>query len=140
MSATAGTDIDWTMLAAIGIKETGFQNKLQNGGAGVGVFQIDLGKNPNVTVQQASDLTWAANWAVSTLTGNELGIGNALPGSLSPDQLQWMLAASWNTGAQGQINRYNKGQSPDYHTSPHGDGTFGNNYGTNILELMDCFR
>ncbi|MGH7866512.1 MAG: RHS repeat-associated core domain-containing protein, partial [Candidatus Dormibacteraceae bacterium] len=54
--------IDWSLLAAIAIRETSFANVNQSGGGkGTGIFQIDLGENPSVTAAQASDLTWAAD-------------------------------------------------------------------------------
>ncbi len=44
-SGTAGTDISWTMLAAIGIRETGFVDMQERDGTGVGVgvFQFTNG-------------------------------------------------------------------------------------------------
>jgi YD repeat-containing protein len=51
----------------------------------------------------------------------------------------WMEAASYNTGYQGQINRFKAGESPDYHTSPMGHGKYRNNYGINVLDLLMRF-
>jgi hypothetical protein len=53
------------MLAAIGVRESGFRNIAElGGGPGRGVFQIDLEKNKGeVTEEQAFDLEFAANWA-----------------------------------------------------------------------------
>src|SRR5579885_1653148 len=66
-NAVAGTGIDWTMIAAMGIRETGWHDVNQANGQGVGVFQIDLGQNPDVTRQEATNIAWAAHWAATTL-------------------------------------------------------------------------
>jgi RHS repeat-associated protein len=137
-AATSGTKIDWTMLAAIGIRESGFQNTNQKGGAAVGIFQIDLAQNHTVTAQTASSIGSAAQWAAGYLARNANQISGAIPG-LSSNDIEWMLAASWNTGAQGQIARYNNGRDPDWHTAPTGSGRYRNDYGKNVLDLMDCF-
>ena len=137
LAATPGTDLDWTMLAAIGIRESGFVDKNQANGLGVGVFQIDLGQNPSVTAGQASNTQWSADWMGTYLMRAESAF-SGLQG-VSADTMQWMLAASWNTGIQGQINRYNSGQSPDWQTAPMGNGQYRNDYGSNVLGLMHCF-
>jgi hypothetical protein len=128
-TATSGTDIDWTMLAAIGIRESGWENTNQSGGAAVGVFQIDLGKNPDVTAQQATNMAWEANWAANYLNNNMEALASAFP-SLSPDQLLQATAASYNFGI-GNISG---------NPAAIDVGTTHNNYGSNILQLMDCFR
>ncbi|MGE5648368.1 MAG: RHS repeat-associated core domain-containing protein [Acidobacteriota bacterium] len=60
----SGSGAGWAMVAAIGIRETGFRNIKQLNGQGVGVFQIDLGQHPEVTAKQAHDLTWSAKWVL----------------------------------------------------------------------------
>lgn len=88
----------------------------------------------------AQDLSSAADWAVKTLTDNSAIINGSIPG-LSPGLAALMLAASWNTGATGQVNRYRDGYGPDYKTAPIGQtGRYRNDYGSNIIELMDCFQ
>jgi hypothetical protein len=129
-AATANTSIDWTMLAAIGLRETSFQNIAQvGGGMGRGVFQIDIGKNPSVTEAQAFDPIFAASWAANLLSTNM----NTLAGKfsdLTPDQLLQATAASYNFGTK------NISGHPDTIDA----GTTGNNYGSNVVSLMDCFR
>src|SRR5260370_42125030 len=50
MTAAQAHGIDYALLGAIALRETGFQNVPQSGGGdGRGIFQIDIGKNPNVT-------------------------------------------------------------------------------------------
>jgi hypothetical protein len=146
-AAGDATGINWELLAAIGVQESGFSNVHEaSGGLGVGVFQIDLGQNPGVSAKQAGNLGWAANWAASTLANSAARIAKALPGVSSDIYLfSWMTAASWNTGWGGQVRRYRNGESPDYHTSPIDPrGTpnrrYKNNYGSVVLGLMDCFR
>ena len=53
---TGGLDVlgGMSLLSAIGIRESGFQDINQPNGNGVGIFQIDLGQNPNVTAAQAN--------------------------------------------------------------------------------------
>jgi hypothetical protein len=145
-AATSGTtvetynNISWTLLAAIGIQETGFQDKNEKdgGGVGVGVFQITI-PSPTITAAGANNLATAASWLLNFLDNNETTIIGGTTG-VSESDLLWMVAASVNTGAQGQINRWLSGESPDYHTSPNSAGGFGNNYGQNVLNIMDCFR
>jgi membrane-bound lytic murein transglycosylase MltF len=142
VAATAGTPITWQFLAAIGIRESGFQNKNQNGGGGgVGVFQIDLTRNPNVTAAEANSLSWSAAWAAQYLNTNLNALIKAIPmiDGPAPNYL-WMDISSYNTGLQGQINWYKSGQSPDYHTAPQGNGQYRNDYGSNVLNLLDCFN
>jgi hypothetical protein len=87
ITAPAGTGIDWTMLAAIGIRETGFRNIAQsNGGLGRGVFQIDIGQNPSVTAAEAYDMTFAADWPANLLATNMATLAANYP-TLSPTQL-----------------------------------------------------
>ncbi len=89
---------------------------------------------------QAHDLAWAAGQAAKMLTDNAATINGAISG-LSQQQAILMLAASWNTGAGGQIERYKAGNGPDFRTAPIGStGRYRNDYGSNILALMDCFQ
>jgi RHS repeat-associated protein len=136
--ATSGTpDIPWQMLAAIGIRETGFVDKTQkiqdkNGnwvtGGGRGVFQIDIIENPSVKESQAKDLSWAANWAANTLKENyKYFMDNTT--FEGDEQLYQATAASWNLGLNGISGN----------SSTIDLGSPGNNYGINILHLMDCF-
>lgn len=136
-AATAGTNIDWTMLAAIGIRESGFKdgNERDGAGVGVGIFEITNGGGID-----AHNLAAAAGWAVNYLTHSSAVISNAIPG-LPAGLAVWMLAASWNTGEGGQISRYLHGYSADYQTAPIGNTrVFRNDYGSNVLGLMDCFQ
>jgi RHS repeat-associated protein len=129
-AAAAGSDpIDWTMLAAIGIRESGFADVLQKGGNGAGVFQIDLGKNSEVDVTDARNLAWAADWVANRLATNYAKLAAAYP-DLDAAHLLQATAASYNFGLT------NISGNPDTIDV----GTPGNNYGSNIMNLMRCFR
>ena len=128
-SAAATNGIDPALLAAIGVRETGFRNIAQTGGGqGAGVFQIDLGQNPNVTSSQAYNIPFAANFAANMLATNETRLAAAHP-NLSPTQLLQATAASYNLGVGGISGNPN---TIDV-------GSPGGNYGSNVLGLMTCF-
>jgi hypothetical protein len=144
-TAANAAGIDWKLLAAIGVRESGFMNKderKQDGtiGNGRGVFQIDLSQNRGVTEAEANDVAFAANWAATTLAGNAKAISGKLPG-LSAEMSIWMMVSSYNTGVGGQLFRFNAGYDPDWHTAPVDakKGIYHNNYGRNVLGLKDCF-
>ena len=116
-------------LAQMGLRETGFRNITQPDGNGVGIFQIDIGKNPNVTAAQASDPTFAADWAAAFLAGNMAILAKKYP-NLDPSQLLQATAASYNLGTGGISGNPNTIDM----------GSTGNNYGSNVLQLIDCFQ
>jgi soluble lytic murein transglycosylase-like protein len=122
--------IDPALLAAIGLRETGFREIAQiGGGDGRGVFQIDIGKNPSVTASEAYDINFAAGWAANFLSKNMTTLQQEFP-NFTPDQLLQATAASYNFGTtniSGNPNTIDVG-------SAH------NNYGSNVLDLMNCFK
>jgi len=119
-----------SLLFAVGIRETGFQNVKQTGGGdGRGVFQIDIGKNPHVSESQAMDMQFSANFAANMLSNNKSYLQRKFT-NFNAQQLLQATAASYNFGTgniSGNPNTIDKGSSH-------------NNYGSNILDLMDCFR
>jgi hypothetical protein len=119
------------MLAAVGIRETGFQNIAQYGGGdGRGVFQIDIGKDPSVTEAQAYDVSWAAGWAANLLDTNMEILSSKFP-KLTPTQLLQATAASYNFGTKNISGNPN---TIDV-------GTTEGNYGSNVLAIMtNCFH
>lgn len=129
-SAAASNNIPPSILFAIGMRESGFKNTNQTGGGmGRGVFQIDIGKNPHVTEAQANDIVFAANFAAKMLADNYRTLGNKFP-NFTQQQLVQATAASYNFGTgniSGNPNTIDQGSSH-------------NNYGTNVLGLMDCFN
>ena len=86
----------WTMLAAIGIRETGFQNitEVDGVGLGVGVFQISV-PGSGLTAAQAGNLTTAANYAAGLLNSNMATLAGKYP-NRTPSQLLQATAASFN--------------------------------------------
>ncbi len=129
-AAAATNGIAPSLLAAIGIRETGFRNIPQIGdGLGRGVFQIDLGQNPSITEAQAYDVSYAANFAATTLATNMATLAAEHP-NLTATQLLQSTAASYNFGTgniSGNPNTIDVGST-------------GNNYGSNVLNLMSCFQ
>ncbi len=135
-TAADDNDIDPALLAAIGVRETGFENvqeKLQNGknGPGMGVYQLT--NQPGVTAAQAFDLTYAANYAANMLSSNMSYFSNKFP-AFTPDQLLQATAASYNLGPggiSGNPNTIDVGSAP---------GGINGNYGSNVVGLMSCFQ
>jgi len=98
VSAANAHNIDPALLAAIGVRETGFRDINQiGGGDGRGVFQIDIGKHPDVSEAQANDLNFAANYAANLLQQNMQTLANNFP-NFTPAQLEQATAASYNSG------------------------------------------
>jgi RHS repeat-associated protein len=129
LSASADYGIDPALLAAIGVRESGFTNVAQSGGGlGAGVFQIDAGANSFVTSAQAYNVTYATNFAAAMLSGNMASLAASYP-NLDQTQLLQATAASYNFGA-GNISG---------NPNTIDVGTTGNNYGQNVLDLMSCF-
>jgi hypothetical protein len=128
--AAAGTSISWDMLAAIGIRESGFQNvnEADGAGVGVGVFQITVSSTSGVTAAQAGNLTWAANYAAQMLNSDMTTLAAEFP-NLTTAQLWQATAASYNFGT-GNISG---------NPNTIDVGTAHNNYGANIIGLMTCF-
>jgi RHS repeat-associated protein len=130
-TAARANNIDPNLLAAIGIRETGFQNIPQEGGLGRGVFQIDLGQNPSVTSRQAADITYSANFAANRLATNESILANRYP-NLTSTQLLQATAASYNLG----VSRRAISGNPDTIDV----GSARGNYGSNVIDIMRyCF-
>jgi RHS repeat-associated protein len=128
-AAASSNNIPPELLAAIGVRESGFMNIVeQGGGQGVGVFQIDLGQHPSVTVAQASDIKWAANFAAQMLATNMAELHDNYK-NFTPAQLLQATAASYNFGTGNITGNPNTIDM----------GTTGGNYGINVLALMICF-
>jgi len=131
------------MLAAIGVRESGFRNIAElGGGAGRGVFQIDLEKNKGeVTEEQAFDLEFAANWAAKTLADNAKDLAASY--GLGGERLWAFVIASYNAGigkVREAINRWlARGRTIDQIASLD-FLTTRENYARNVMELMECFR
>jgi hypothetical protein len=122
--------IDPALLGAIAIRETGFRDIPQSGGGlGRGVFQIDIGRNPSVTEAEAFNTTFAADWAANLLSTNMATLQGKFP-DFTPTNLLQATAASYNFGVKNITGNPN---TIDV-------GSTGNNYGSNVVNLMDCFH
>jgi hypothetical protein len=129
-AAASANGIPAALLMAVGVRETGFMNIAQQGGGfGRGVFQIDLGAHPNVSAAQAFDVSFSAQYAAGLLAHNSSVIANQHP-KLTSAQLLQATAASYNFGI-GNISG---------NPATIDVGTTGNNYGSNVINLMDCFK
>jgi hypothetical protein len=121
-AAAEANGINPALLAAIGVRETGFQNVAQSGGGmGAGVFQIDLGQNPGVSSAQAFNVSFAANFAAARLASNSAILAARFPNFTSGQLLQ-AAAASYNFGV-GNISG---------NPATIDVGSTGNNYGRNV--------
>jgi hypothetical protein len=129
-TAADAYSLDPALLGAIALRETRGRNIAQEGGMGMGYFQIDIGKNPSVTEAQAYNPAWAANFAANMLAHNAASLGARF--GLNGDALTQATAASYNEGLGGASRRLRQGQNPDL-------GTTGKDYGSNVLALMNCF-
>jgi RHS repeat-associated protein len=125
--AASANGIDPALLAAIGVRETGFQNVAQvGGGGGMGVFQLT--NQRGVSAAQAFNLSFSANYAAGMLSSNMASLSSAFP-SFTSSQLLQATAASYNfglTNISGNPNTIDV-------------GTTGGNYGSNVVGLMSCF-
>ena len=137
--AADANDIDPALLAAVGIRETGFRNKWQDcndttvscaTADGAGIFQIDLGQpgNANVSVGEAFTPAWAANYAANMLSNNMNTLASKFP-NFTAAQLTQATAASYNFGTK---NISGNPSTIDQHTT-------GNNYGSSVVSMMGCF-
>jgi RHS repeat-associated protein len=122
-------NVDPALIAAIGVRETGFQNIAQyGGGLGRGVFQIDLGANPQISESEAYNVPLSAEIAGSMLARNMESIASH-HSNLSRGQITQATAASYNFGV---VNISGNPNTIDV-------GTTHNNYGGNVKNLMSCF-
>jgi len=119
------------ILAAIGVRETGFQNVSERGHVegrpkGIGVFQLT--GRPGVTEAQAFDIEFSANYAANMLSDNFKQISSAFPHFNHHQMVQAALAA------------YNMGPS-EISGNPEtiDQGTPGNNYGESVINIASCF-
>jgi hypothetical protein len=128
VAAALNAHIDPALLAAIALRETDFRNIDQANGLGRGWFQIDLGAHPSVTWAQAHDLTFAANYAANILATNMATLARDFP-NFTHDQLLQATTASYNFGT-GNISG---------NPATIDQGTTGNNYGSNVLNLAKAF-
>ena len=122
--------IDPALLAAVGMRETDFEDINEiGGGNGRGVFQIDIGKNPSVTEAQANDINFAANFAANLLASNMSIIEQKNP-NFVPEYIEQATAASYNLGPttfSGDPSKIDQGSA-------------GNDYGSNVVAIKGAFK
>jgi hypothetical protein len=127
LSKAAQNLISTRLLAAIGVRESGFRNVREvGGGRGRGVFQVT---GNGVSDANAYDLPWSATWAAQKLNSDFNYLRLKFPG-FTEIRLTQATAASYNF----------------YRTNIWGDpatidrGTAGHNYGSNVLMIgATCF-
>jgi hypothetical protein len=128
------------LLAAIRVRETGFQNVSQSGGYGRGIFQIDIGANPQAA-NIAGDTEAAAGFAAQYLVGrmNYHATRDGYPAGNYTAELQLAAAVrDYNAGWATTINRM---RQPGMTVAGLDPGTARGNYVTNVLNLANhCFN
>lgn len=128
--------IDANLLAALGVRESGFRNSVQPGGAGRGIFQIDLGQHPDVSFSQAMDPSFSANYAAGML---QSGYTSAASLGYGHDMSNAGALRQYNAGPRyfkqkmaGGVTALDKGTTG----ANHGPG----NYVSNVLAISTkCF-
>lgn len=122
--------VDPAILAAIGVRETGFRNSAQPDGLGRGIFQIDLGQHPDVSLSTAFD---------------PLASGDVAAGLLNQGFQQYAILGPRLALAAG-IRDYNARPKTTFMKAVTGGiraldrGTARGNYVSNVLDLVDCFQ
>ena len=131
-NAANANGVSQNLLAAVGVRESGLPanpDVIQGNGNGRGLFQIDLGVNPGVTVAQAFNPSYSANFAANMLSTNMATLASQHP-NLNAAQLTQATAASYNFGTRNITGNPN---TIDV-------GTTGGNYGRNVVAIsVDCF-
>ncbi|MGN6424381.1 MAG: RHS repeat-associated core domain-containing protein [Asticcacaulis sp.] len=124
-NAASNNDINISLLAAIGVRETDFQNK-DSYDNGWGVFQLT--NRPGVTHAQAWDVPFAANYAAGMLNSNYSSARQY--SNLTSDQKTQIAADLYNMSPRHLTSDPN---ADDQHTTGH-------NYGSNVVGLQSCFK
>jgi RHS repeat-associated protein len=124
--------VDPHLLAGVGIRESGLPanpDVVQPDGQGRGLFQIDFGAHAGVTLAQAFDPSFSANYAANMLSTNMATLASQHP-NLNAAQLTQATAASYNFGT-GNISG---------NPNTIDVGTTGGNYGSNVVAIsVNCF-
>lgn len=132
MAAVAGTNIPWTLLAAIGVRESGYNNDARSADGGRGIFQIT---GNGVSDKDAFNPTFAAQWAANKLA-REYAYIAAHHANFTSAQLLQATAAVYNMG----LGRNPVGKNIGGNPGRIDIGTAHGNYGGNVMQLMDCFK
>jgi RHS repeat-associated protein len=135
-SAALQNGVDPTILAAMGIRESGFQNIPENGygmyDAGMGIFQIDARAHPDAT-SFAYNPTQAANYAAALVGGN---YRTSVFSGMSPVMALATALHSYNAGPNGLTPVLAATGYPGYMDI----ATTGGNYVSNVAAIAAyCF-
>lgn len=139
-AAAKQTGADAALLAAIGVRESGFQNVSQSGGFGRGIFQIDVGANPQAAgiagnLQQAAE--FVGNYIV-TRSNYHSDAQRKYPDSNYNASLE-MGAAIRDYNARNTVTSQIMSQ-PNATIADLDNGTARGNYVSNVLNLAEhCF-
>lgn len=123
--------IDWRVLAAIGVRETNFKNKT-SGDGGEGIFQLT--NQPGVSKAEAWNINFASQYAAKMISAEIRYVQNKCRNFNSTQVLQ-AAAAIYNFGRKAR----NGTDNISCNASRIDEGTTGNNYGINIINLMQCY-
>jgi len=130
-AAASRYGIDWKILAAIGVRETNFTNKSSFDG-GEGIFQLT--NQPGVSKAEAWDINFASQYAAKMIATEMRYVRGKCPNFNSTQVLQ-AAAAIYNFGRKAR----NGADNITCNAATIDQGTTGNNYGSNILNLMQCY-
>jgi hypothetical protein len=122
------------MRQSIAVRESGVRNIDQPNGLGRGIWQIDLGAHPDVTVAQAHDQRFAANYAAGLLSGSYDRLSDKYGSKYGDGLVTAAAIREYNAGSKYTASKIKKG------LGALNRGTTGNNYVNNVLDIArNCF-
>lgn len=135
--AEYNTGVDWRLLGAIGVRESGFRNVKEVPSAtskgGLGVFQIDQDTHLG-TARVATNVELSANYAAAYLKTIEAKVSQLM--FISPEVRSALVLRGYNTGPN---NQYTPDKIPKG-VAALDRGTAKNNYITNVTAIARyCF-
>jgi hypothetical protein len=137
-------DFPLALLMAIASRETNMTNMkgdfrkskhFPSGGYhGYGIMQVDVGTDPAWIVSGAwQKVDQAIMHGTKLLSDKRNQLNNMWSGTRTLKEFLWVLAASYNHGAEGSYNDFKAHGSPDLHTTGH-------DYGADVLGRMAEFQ
>jgi hypothetical protein len=132
--AAAKYNIDWRLVAAVAVRESGVTNRDELGGSpGRGIFQIT--PNDQISEDDAEDIVKAADYAAGLLATSVNRFTEQIGSYLHP----WAVGArGYNTGPYNRFT-LQKLAEPDYMNALD-RGTALNSYVSSVVNLMECFE
>jgi hypothetical protein len=135
-------NISWTLLASIGIRESGFRNigeqATSRSSGGQGVFQIDIDAHPG-TQTIAYDITKAADYSAGILSANMARYGSSKYGGPSPlSELRGIRAYNAGYGYRDKQGRYREVTGRRFDTRNLDRGTAHGNYVSTVFNLSNA--